>query len=361
MTLLFAESFDTDDAQADLIWGKWSFWTTTNGNCPRLYTTIGRNGTGALRFYNVDGYDRGVVGKYLGGEKDTIIFGSAYKYAELDSQESFDGFYNMGFKFTNGRTTTHVALNFIKDSKSIRARVNGVNGTLLGESDPNVLPANTWLYIEGKIYFHDTAGTIEVRINGYPVLELTNVDTRNGTTLPDTFNIGGVAYNIGIGGGKQDFDDIYVCDDQGTIANDFLGDVVVEVLRPNGAGATTGWTPSTGNNWECVNDTYIDTADYVGSTASGIYDTYSFSNLATISGAVYGIQPTAWVWKTSAGFKKNRFVYRPVSTDYGGSVLQYLLDSGKYTTEISELNPETSSQWTISEVNATEFGIKSEE
>ena len=361
MTLLFAESFNTDDSASELIWSKWTYWDTTHGSMPSIVTTGGRRGSGCFRFWNVNGYERGNVGKYLGAQYDTLIFGSAYYFDELDPNESLDGIHNMGFKFTTGNSVGHLAINFIRGTNSINVRRGGTNGTLLVSSGDAVLPQSTWFYVEGKIHFDDTVGSVEIRINGKPVIDISGVDTRNGTSLPNTFHIGGIGYNISVGAGNQKFDDIYVCDDSGTFANDFLGDVAVMNLKPNGAGANTNWTPSAGSNYECVNDLYIDTADYVSSTASGIYDTYSFDNLSVISGAVHGVQMTAYTWKTNAGFKKSRFAIRPDTTTYDGNVLHYLQDSGTYVQEIVSLNPETSSQWTIAEVNSAELGVKPEQ
>jgi len=361
MTLLFTESFNTDDDASSLIWSKWTYWGTSSASMPQILTTGGRRGSGAMRFWNTNGYERANIGKYLGASYDTLIFGSAYYFDELDPNESLDGTNNMGFKFTTGSSTAHISINFIRGTNSINVRRGAPNGTLIGSSGDAVIPQSTWFYIEGKIHFDDTVGSVEIRINGKPVIELTDVDTRNGTSLPNTFHIGGIGYNIPVGAGNQRFDDIYVCDDSGTVANDFLGDVAVVNLKPNGAGAHTGWTPSTGSNYECVNDLYVDTADYVESTASGVYDTYSFDNLAVVSGAVHGIQMSAYTWKTNAGFKKSRFAFRPTSTTYDGDVLHYLQDSGTYVQEVSSLNPETSSQWTIADVNSAEFGMKSEQ
>jgi hypothetical protein len=46
-----------------------------------------------------------------------------------------------------------------------------------------------------------------------------------------------------------------------------------QFMRPNGAGATA-WTASAGSNYDCVNETTPDDADYVYATAAGLLDSY---------------------------------------------------------------------------------------
>lgn len=77
-------------------------------------------------------------------------------------------------------------------------------------------------------------------------------------------------------------------------------------LRPNQAGTYTQLTPSTGRNYQCVDETSVGDTDYVYMTGNSyLYDTYALQNHSTETGAissvtvyfrckgVFGYSPTA--------------------------------------------------------------------
>ena len=141
-----------------------------------------------------------------------------------------------------------------------------------------------------------------------------------------------------------------------------MGDVRVGSLLPDGAGSSTQWTPLSGNNWENVDDTDIDgDTTYVSTSGVGNLDLYTFNDIVA-SGAIniHAVQLSAGVRKTNeAESKITGLIIRPESTNY-------LVASGivstsyKYLSHIMQNNPETSSGWTVAEVNASEFGIRVE-
>jgi hypothetical protein len=216
----------------------------------------------------------------------------------------------------------------------------------------------TWYYIEIKVVIHDTAGSVELRINGATVASASGVDTRNGGTGV----VNGFQFGAGHGGSSQrtnaNFCDLYVCDGSGAINNSFLGDCKVECLFPNGAGAETQWTPSAGSNYQNVDETPPnDDTDYNKSNTVDQVDTYAMTDLASTTGLIYGVQYLDYVRKDNAGSRHIAPVARIGGTDYAGADAS-LGDSYVYTREIHELSPATAAAFTISEVNAMEFGLK---
>jgi hypothetical protein len=228
------------------------------------------------------------------------------------------------------------------------------NGTLLANSSFAV-STGVYFYVELKSTIHNTTGTYDLQINGVNVLSATGVNTRGSANNFANRLVLGSTNNIS---GTITLDDLYVCDTSGSANNNFLGDVRVETLFPNGAGNSTQFTPSTGVNNAAVDEATPNTTDYVTSTADNQIDTYTFTDLASSGVTVYGVQEFAYAQKTDASAKSVALVTRPGSTNNAGSD-KALSTSFTYYSDIQELNPDTSSAWTTSQINATEFGIKS--
>jgi hypothetical protein len=132
----------------------------------------------------------------------------------------------------------------------------------------------------------------------------------------------------------------------------------VELLLPSGAGAETQWTPSAGSNYQNVDENPENgDTDYNKSNTVGQVDTYAMANLVSVAGLIYGVQYLEYARKDNAGTRTIAPVARIGGADYLGSNVN-LSDSYAYTREIKELSPATAAAWTISEINAMEFGVK---
>jgi hypothetical protein len=245
--------------------------------------------------------------------------------------------------------TTHISLQY--DSSNHLKVVMGAS-TVLGTGS-TVLQVSTWYYVELKVTINDSTGSFELRINGQTETSGSGVDTRNGGT--------GVIDNIYFTTAQfssQYMDDFYVCDGSGSVNNSFLGDIKIETLYPSGAGTTTQFTPSTGSNYQNVDETTPnDDTDYNYTSTTGNKDTYAYADLATTAGIVYGVQQLIYARKDDAGTRTIAPVARSGGTDYDGSTVS-LLDTYTYFRSVRDVNPNTSSGWTISEVNGAEFGVK---
>jgi len=142
----------------------------------------------------------------------------------------------------------------------------------------------------------------------------------------------------------------------------------MEVLYPTGNGNYSEFDGSDGNstdNYLLVDEPNADDdTTYVEFSTVSERDSYSFCNLGeTVSGeGVLAVQLLNKVKKeggTEARTAKS-FV-RISSTDYDSATEHTLVD-GTYTTEADLLveSPATTAQWTESEANALEAGIKVE-
>lgn len=217
-----------------------------------------------------------------------------------------------------------------------------------------LIPLNTWVYIEFSTTISDTVGVAKVRLNGTEVLSFTG-DTRNGGTN-QTIDMVGLYYN---GAGSWRFDDYYISDDTGPAPwNDFLGDVRVVTLSPNGPGNSTGLTPSVAPNWGCVDEQPYSATDYVSSSVAGTKDTYACADLPAGALTVYGVQVNTIAKKSDAGARSLKNVVRVSGTDYSDAVAQVMATTDSSYRTMRAVNPATSAAWTPAVVNAMEIGVE---
>ena len=331
MVARLIEGWESSTAVADYA-GKWTALTAAS-----LASAAGRNGNGLRCTSNAhfasrtfDAQATWVVGFAL---RFSVMPGSAIAVLSL-------------------MDTAVVHCGVAVQSDGTLSAWRGTTATVLGAGSGAPLSANTWYYVEAKFTIHDTAGVAALRVNGASVLSLTSQDTRNAGN--STANIVRVGTTVSPSG-NWDFDDVYILDGTGSVNNDFLGDCKVSLLLPNGAGATTAWTPSAGSNYQAVDEAPpTGDTDYVSSATAGQTDTYAFGDLA-VTGAVKAVQATAYCRKDDAGSRSLALVTRPGSTDRVGAT-QSVLDSYSMLPQVWDTNPDTAAPWSVSDVNASQFG-----
>ena len=239
--------------------------------------------------------------------------------------------------------------------------------TTLGTSSYTFSASNDY-YVEFKIVVDDSSGSLEMRVadltaNGDDSFcssewTVSSVDSRAATTSDETswdsVRIFGIGANTVI-------DDVYIGNGAGSINNDFLDNILVQTVRPDGAGNDTDLTPSTGSNYQNVDEQTADgDTTYNEATADGQTDLYTTESLADDgSGECFGVQVHAHVRIEGGGSPRNiRLPVRSGSTTDEGSD-QMLLNEEDYVVHerIMETKPGGGS-WASSDVNAMEIGIK---
>jgi hypothetical protein len=225
------------------------------------------------------------------------------------------------------------------------------NITTLGEGT-RTLHANVWYFIEVKMTINNTTGSFEVRINGQTEISGTNVDTQQ--TANSTVD----AFRITLGGGGV-IDDLYFLNDSGSTNNDFLGDVRIQTLFPDGAGNSTNWAVTgAASNYQAVDEFEADDdTTYVSTSTATDKDTYSFENLSTSVDTVYAVGTNILARKDDAGSRIAVQTTRSGGTDFDGATIS-LADNYEYVQEIRETDPATGSQWVNTDVDSAEFGYK---
>jgi hypothetical protein len=287
------------------------------------------------------------------GDHSTLILGMAIKATSIPPTTGerlpMIGFYQGG--------TEQTSIN-MESSGAIVARRGSISATAYATSSTQFV-AGVWYYLELKIVFHGTTGSLSLHVNGVQDtgINLSNVNTiTTGNAYADAFRIGGNQYGNAPG---MYFDDLYLCDDQGSTNNNFLGDCRVEALFPSGNGNSSQLVGSDSNstdNYLLVDEADPSTSDYVESSTVGDKDTYTYGNLTPTTGTVYAVQIIPHAAKTDAGTRSIASVARLSSTEVD-SADKTLSSTATYLPDIRETKP-GGGAWTISDVNSAEFGVK---
>lgn len=234
------------------------------------------------------------------------------------------------------------------------------DGVLLATST-KLVPFQTWFYMELKAVVHNTAGSAEVRIGGTTYCSVTNVDTYNGGSSPPVIN----GFRIlrgelgGYSASDQWIDDIYFVDASVGGAT-FLGDVRVMRLTIDNAGTSTMWSPSSGSNYQCVDEAYsaTTTTDYVQSSTPADKDTYSLSNLGVpASSTVHAVQVITEAQRTDSGSRTIRSVIVTSGTTATGATTLPPYGGVTLLRDIWDTAP-GGGAWSVSAVDGTEAGVE---
>ncbi len=335
MALLFIEGFDafpTTDAahtQQARKWGELDLdgFLTNDGKI----LEGGRDGGKRLGIQYADGY----VTYITDGEKLDIIVG----FAHWDSVGDRNLFNIASYI---GMSTYHIRLTVTNSGEDLNIFTvdNGSpDATSVGAITPTV-----WQYFEVKLHIDNVSGSYEVKVDGVTKLSNSGIDTKGsypfvtGTWI--TFSSGTI-------------DDIYICDNTGAQNNDFLGDCSVTALQPTSDVLAEWGATSSPHYVELANNsasTYIET----GSPTA--IDLLGFEDETTLLSGILGIQVCAEILASSDPVDL-RIVSGVTTSDAEGTDNTVRNNPGIVAyTRIVELDPNTSSAWTLSNLNAAQFG-----
>jgi hypothetical protein len=340
-------------ATADMTLGVTGRFTTVSGMT--IAAAAARTGSNGLRG---TGAGQNAVKTGLSNAA-TRVLGFAAKFASVtgDPGRVFAAFGD-GDPSAGATVQVGLALSASGAIQVFRGRQLSVNsgGTQLGSDSANTLSSATSYFIELVVTFNGSTGTVEVFVNGSKTgwIDLTGQDTTN--TVNNYANAFGFG---GRNGGNSDFDDAYVVSGSGGVRTARLGDVkAVSVLPSTGDGALGQFTPSTGSdNGAMVDDAAPNgNTDYNESTSVANIDTYAFPALGAV-GVIHGLNLHNYTQKTDAGVCDGQGVVRIGSTNYLQTQRAMSTTYG-YSTDLLEQSPASAADFTPSEVNGAEFGLK---
>jgi len=331
MAILFMDGFE-GGLQTD----RWSSWL----GGPTVSSSYGRYGSLGLRAGDAwSDY----MWKTVTLVDDTLAYSFAINIQTIGDNDSF-----LRDAFGSGKSLVWLTGNEI-----------GITNTPSSYQSTNGgFPLSSWHWVEVEVYFHASAGTTKVWLNGTLVIDESALNTG---TRPSTAGaiLGGTQVSH-INDGW--YDDYVISDGAGTYnATRPLGDSVIRALVPDGNGNSSdllGSDADSTDNYLLVDEIpEPDTADYVGSATEGDKDLYTLGALPSATAAILAVQVEQYSQKTDAGSKYARTVVRTGAVDYPQTSIA-LPASWAHAQTLLEENPGTTSAWTPTEVNALEAGFE---
>jgi len=216
------------------------------------------------------------------------------------------------YKFTITFNTVYTVYDYTNTVCSVWTTNNGgwsvqTNGGPTITSASDVWRTNQWHYIEVDLTITATGTptysltSARVLVDGTVVLNSAVGASIAGTGPASTFFWSHVDITPNAAGTMDDF---YVLDGSGAAPHNApLGDIQIDVIRPNGVGASTQWTPTgAATNWGAVKDLVPDdeTTKVIAATA-GLSDLYAMEDVNTNNGII-GAQLLINARRTEEGF-----------------------------------------------------------
>lgn len=278
--------------------------------------------------------------------QQTRTVGFAWKFQASSNNNPFFLFQDSG--------TTQVDLRLTATNQLQVTRA----GTNLGNSGSNIIPTNTWIYIEFQATISATVGAVIVKVWSGPSpgtwISLSGINTQN----TGNASMNGLSFpNAGYG---MQCDDFYCLNPNGTVNNTFLGESQIFTTLPTGDDASfKQWTPSAGtNHYANVSDQPQDgDTTYNGSQTVGNIDLFTFPSISP-TGPIICCQSVLTVRKDATGTRSVQEQCKSGATVFNGTNIFPLGSSYGMFREIRENDPNTTAQWTVANLNAAEFGIK---
>lgn len=239
-------------------------------------------------------------------------------------------------------------LGYLKRNTSTNVLEAWRNGALLASGSATVAAGTTYL-IEVHYKPDSANGVFQVKVNGIADIDFAG----NSGTTADINRV-----RLGFFSGTiyaYCYYDNFILDDSG-----WIGDTRIQVIQPTGAGNSTQWDPSTGSNWDCVDEIPASETDYVYTNTADEVDLYTFSNLSGNIESIKCVQVQALAKKEGLPTPQSlQLAVRSGGTNYfsGSKALPSTIP--KAVCHLWETDPNSGSAWTESGVNNAEFGFKS--
>lgn len=362
MALLFCDGFDHYNPGTDPL--NANKWTQSGGGGGGTWTQVtGRISGFAVRLTRGNAGGNAVLSQahiLPTATPSTVIVGTAFRAASIVQLSDI-------IAFDDANTSTTQIQIRISSNGAIRVLRNGTQiGT---DSAFNVIVTNVWHFIEAKVVIASgTSGSVQVWVDSVRVLNITSVNTLGSTNAwANKVVIGDRSNNQGslI---TYDYDDFYWLDTTTGLGNagNPLGDCRVVTLLPSGnSGDTSGhdqWTQvggTPGSFWTSVNEATPDgDSSYVSSLTVNQIENFTHPAMPAAVSTIYGVQFDLIARKDDVGNHTIAPTQRNSTTDSVGATSSQLTSTYVNQISVAENSLQTGSAWTISEVNASEFGVK---
>jgi len=299
-------------------------------------------------------------GKCFRREKDHGYAGAVYSYFPF---ENTDATVILGFALKIDYPSNYTEAGIFWGS--VQQASFKQNGNILrmyerhSTSQPAVVAEYTfsygeWLYCEIKHYLNNTVGFMEFRINEQVIGRYDGDTAYNSSYYFTNFTFSCDE------DAQAHIDDLYICNGEGSEFNNYLGDIRIDAVFPNGAGTHTDLTPLSGNNYENIDEVVFDGSDYNYSANVGDKDSYTYEDVPTDldDAAIYAVALNSSCKRTVAANNiQLKNIVRQGGADYSQTARSV---SDDFTTkqDIIIKDPSDSNPWTKAKINSAEFGVE---
>lgn len=328
---------------------------STRANMAKAYSVVGSDTEiGAYGRLGSDGIRAsvdGITARYFNqsfASRSTIVTGIAVSY--------YGGLPSVTrplFQFREN-SLRQVTIAILSDGRLRVIRGDLSSGTTLGNTTNPVFTGTEWHYIEVKIVFNDSTGSVLIHDNGVQVLSLTSQDTNatGGSSITTNVSVG--YCHAATTGAQAYYDDFYIHQDT------MQGDIHMKTLFPNANGTNSSFTGSDGNstdNYALVDEAAPSESDYVGSSTVGHKDTYGLQDLSVSSADIKCVAAVGLIGNSDAGARTGRQIILRGGS-YGNGASRSPSTTSAYYQDIFETDPNTAAAFTVSNVNDLEAGVE---
>lgn len=263
-------------------------------------------------------------------------------------QEALPGSSSDYFVFTNadGSETQYKVIMNSDGSWTFQRWKSGAFTTIGSTTAAVAVIQNGAAEIDFQIVRHPTTGTFNVYKNGTSIFSFSgNTDTEN--------TIGRLRFN-GFASGAQELNVSQVI-----IADESTLTWKLQTLAPDGNGSNTAWT----GDYTSIDEAVLDEGDFIETNTLGTTETATVSNI-NAAYAAYNVKAVEVGIRGSndsgSAINDLQAVVRTGGNNYQSANLGFTKDGSVQSKfAIWNTNPQTSSAWTQSEVNALEVGVRS--
>ncbi len=278
-------------------------------------------------------------------------FFSGQRMADIDASNR--NTFQIQFLDANSSTAQVTLAMNTSGTNTVTAYRGSTSGTVLGTSATGVVPSTGWFYVDCGIVISPTAGSVEVKINGTVVLNLTGQNTQN----VSSGTVGTIAwfaqYQLGV-------THCYITDTTGSWPwNGFLGEVRVATLRPT-ANDAVQFTPvgQASNYLNAAEYPPVPGTDYHQTATVGDQDTFTQSGVPAGYAYVVALNVKSLCKQTVPLAGANVSQVAKSSGVTGLSTTSRVISGPFLLDGIFETDPNTGSPWAVAAASAATFGYK---
>lgn len=337
---VFIESFDYLDTTSQRFF-------ITGSETPKVISG-GRRGTLCCAADTEDGYGRYIVAS----SGNTLICGVAVAWPSASGLGKILG---IGDPTASGYTNIFI---IAQDDGSLG--VYGYPNTLLALSPAGTLQfGGVYQYIEMKVLVASGVdGSVQVRVNGQPVVTLNAVQTYyTGSLVPTIVSL--------YPQGRRHYDDLYINNDIGLHNFDFEGDVRIDTHYPDADGDIAQWNRNTGTvQFETIDEHPPDEDTTYNFTQSvGVLDAVGLQDLIPVLAGIRAVHHLVRAKRiaaiTASGYMRS--LLRMNGVNYFGDPYLTSTSGYQYFATIFETSPQApASGFTDAEFDEMQVGYRRE-